>query len=245
MTRDLAVLLVVTLSLLGTALLADPLTVTDGYVGAQPTHSSYNGADVIGNSSVFDIAALQFFRNGDEWVFRVITPFPSHVGTPAAYGAILGDLFLSTDGWNPYGTAPYAGDNSTNGESWEYVLRRGDGGLAHLYQVLAGGIQLSDDYFDSSHYIFRAGQEVRYAPLNGQSALKTGSWTGTAEYLEFRIDPTGTPLAGATQLGFHWTMSCGNDVIEGLVAVPEPGVLTLLAGGLLGVLAAGARRAAR
>ncbi len=38
----------------------------------------------------------------------------------------------------------------------------------------------------------------------------------------------------------HWTMSCGNDVLEGSANVPEPSALLLLAVGLLGLL--GGRR---
>lgn len=230
------------LGLLGTTLWADPIIVADQYVGAQPTRPSYNGWDVIGKPSVFGVEAVQFFQSGDEWIFRVITPFYGYVGTPSAYGAIPGDLFLSTDGWNPFGTAPYAGDDSTNGETWEYVLRWDEGGILQLFAVLPDGIRLSNSYFDASRYIFRANQEVRYMPGGGQPVLGSGSWTGTADYLEFRINPSGTPLAGISQLGVHWTMSCGNDVVEGLVVVPEPGVLTLLAGGLLGILAAGTGR---
>ena len=29
-------------------------------------------------------------------------------------------------------------------------------------------------------------------------------------------------------LGFHWTMQCGNDVIEGAAPVPEPATMLLL-----------------
>ncbi|MEJ2694145.1 MAG: PEP-CTERM sorting domain-containing protein [Candidatus Thiodiazotropha sp.] len=38
----------------------------------------------------------------------------------------------------------------------------------------------------------------------------------------------------------HWTMSCGNDVVEGSADVPEPNALLLMAIGLLGLL--GGRR---
>ena len=46
-------------------------------------------------------------------------------------------------------------------------------------------------------------------------------------------------LAGKT-LGLHWTMDCGNDVVEGQVtvppSVPEPSAIVLLAFGLAGLV---------
>ncbi len=43
-----------------------------------------------------------------------------------------------------------------------------------------------------------------------------------------------------TSITAHWTMSCGNDVVEGTANVPEPSTLLLLAGGLFGLI--GGRR---
>jgi hypothetical protein len=46
-------------------------------------------------------------------------------------------------------------------------------------------------------------------------------------------------------IGLHWTMSCGNDVIEGAFdpgIVPEPSTVILLGLGLLGVVGIGRKR---
>ncbi|MBN1841875.1 MAG: PEP-CTERM sorting domain-containing protein [Deltaproteobacteria bacterium] len=48
----------------------------------------------------------------------------------------------------------------------------------------------------------------------------------------FDIDITGLPWS-LEELGFHWTMTCANDVIEGAAPVPEPATMLLLGTGLV------------
>jgi len=49
-----------------------------------------------------------------------------------------------------------------------------------------------------------------------------------------------------SEFGFHWTMTCANDVIEGGTApVPEPATMLLFAAGLIGLAAAGRKRLRR
>ena len=57
----------------------------------------------------------------------------------------------------------------------------------------------------------------------------------TDDFLRFTIDYS--YLGDVSELGFHYTMTCGNDVIEGGVSVPEPATLLLLGSGLIVVAA--------
>ena len=52
---------------------------------------------------------------------------------------------------------------------------------------------------------------------------------------------TGFP-AGIQNIAAHWTMSCGNDVIEGCSPVPEPQTLLLMGIGLLGLAFVGRKK---
>ncbi|MAW28856.1 MAG: hypothetical protein CMP98_08655 [Gammaproteobacteria bacterium] len=40
--------------------------------------------------------------------------------------------------------------------------------------------------------------------------------------LVFELDIAGTLIANESELGLHWTMAGGNDIIEGLARLPAP-----------------------
>jgi hypothetical protein len=161
------------------------------------------------------------------------------------YQTALGDLFISTDGWNPAGTAPrYEEDNFySGGECWEYALVMDShspnpgqselSGIVSLYAVSENkNIVLSSA---PSGYVYRYGQEVQYKATDIDTVLATGEWSignwgapDADDFLRFVID-----YDFGDKLGFHWTMTCGNDVIEGAAPVPEPATMLLLGTGLV------------
>jgi hypothetical protein len=211
-----------------TVVQAYPITITDNYVGATPTHSSYTGRDVIGEAGLFDISRMEVSYSGSTLTVDIFSRYLNNVG---AYSTALGDLFISTDGWNPAGTAPYAGDNFSNGEQWEFALDlvgTGTQGDANLFATNQGAIGLSDA---PPGYIYRDGQEAFFSPFANADISALGSWAilglasqdDTDDYLRLVINNWNF----GTDLGFHWTMSCGNDVIEGGASIPEPSTLLL------------------
>ncbi len=239
---------------------ADSVTISDGYVGAAPTSGLYTGVDRIGDVTEYDVSSLTASYDNGSFDLRIDSSYMDNVGSD---GTRLGDVFLSSNGWSPHGSAPYIYDASTNGEIWEYALVLDDptsttGGTVYLYEIAGGSRAPSNGVVGlsgaPSGYIYRAGQEVDFTPSANVSALASGTWSltngpGNADHMDLHIDYAGLLAAGSTSLGIHWTMSCGNDVIEGAIPVspvPEPGSAVLVLMGLVGVLwVTERRRAAR
>lgn len=227
---------------------ANALIISDTYWGADPTHGA--DRDVVGDAPLFDISRMEVSFKADGMYVDIYTRYLDNIG--ACYTQ-LGDLFISTDGWDPAGSGPhYVEDNADNSdaEDWEYVLVLSDRdggsqfGDAFLYAlghnpVLSGA---------PSGYAYRKGQEVRYEAGSSEVRAATGSWSinnlggsDDDDFLSFFVDFAG--FDGISEFGFHWTMSCANDVIEGGAApVPEPATMLLFGTGLIGLSVTGRKK---
>jgi hypothetical protein len=138
----------------------------------------------------------------------------------------------------------YAGDLALgfNGGDYEYAVDFGlvtkddDGdnvGLGSGNQDQAGLYSVSewnnDIYFDvSSPFAMDEGSLL--SSIENEAGSEGDSFY---RVVSFDLDVLGFEVE---RFSAHWTMSCGNDVVEGSADVPEPSPSLLLLGGLLALL---------
>ena len=216
--------LITTLLFLTVAAHAPAAVIDDNYIGSD----DHGYGDRIGVSR-YEVQNMDVSFASGFMTVRVNTNF-SEAADP--YGIQFGDLFISSNGWNPNGSAPYMSDNAATGEDWEFVFDTSAGSLF-------GGdfsINLSEDLINPA-WTFRNGQEVQRR--DGGTALSGSavdlSHAGAGGYVEYNILLSSLGIASLDEIGLKWGMSCANDTIEGAVSVPEASSLSLLAIALLGL----------
>ncbi len=237
-------------------------------------NDTYRGGDGHGYGDVVSGAGVTMFNvdgmdaslSGSQLTVTVYTNFAGNAGvepglTKNGTGIGYGDLFLST-GWAPHGSGTYDADNAANGNHWTYAFSldnalSNSGGNGTVFALGAGNNSnhnpdvLLSNYFINCHgrCVYRDGQEVAVDRSLATATNNTGSWIVGDGFLSFSFDTTGLDL-DPRNFGFHWSMYCGNDVIEGLGAatsVPEPAPagMFMLGIGLIGLGVMRQRQTAR
>ena len=237
--RNLAAVLV--LGLLSAAN-ASALVIEDNYTGGYdpivfPTYGV--SRDVIGSKSVYQVYSMDVTTAGSIMSVTINTDFiasnPLNTG-----GFQAGDLFISSDGWTPYGTGKYDEDDHFNGTTWEYAFDTSAGNLVAINDE-------SDFDLVEAGECCRIGQEVLVnggtdtgaaISFSGPVASNSGIWD--YEYT-YSFDYTVLGLGPDDVIGLHWAETCGNDVIEGQYqipsfSVPEPGTAFLLLSGMIALV---------
>lgn len=235
---------------------AVPQTITDSFIGGRPNYvagpgtivpgnyldtirNTYQNNDVIGNPAQFDVDSMTVEFSGSNILSVVIhTNFVDNIGLR---GVGLGDLFIS-DGWNP--TADTRNDFAGTGTDWQTVVhldnRYANSGSLNVYDIIDSNVVLSwaQTPAPGNVAVYRGEQEVAYN-AGQQLSMGSGSWAidtvANTLTLNIAFNQNFSDIGG-TVWGFHWGMTCGNDIIEGAAStsVPEPSTIALLLAGVCG-----------
>jgi hypothetical protein len=216
------------------------------YWGGVSWNGNPSGQDVIGNA--FDVDGMNVRITGSTMTVEVIGPYFPYGGGPGNDG----DLYFSSKGWKHTADSPhFASDTFTSAEGWDYVI-----GVKQKEVIIDGirsfvpvtGVYKLDftenlpdmndlQYTTVTLGILSAGRALQAWKGGYGDFVETA--TVTPDYLNSMLTYTFdiSFLADPNNMGFHWTMYCGNDVVEGegSTRVPEPRSLFLLGLGLVGL----------
>ncbi len=144
-----------------------------------------------------------------------------------------GDLALSFNGAT-------IGDAAT----YEYAIDFGTYGTdtAGLYAVSTWSDVIYPLHAISNPLAMTSGSLISALALDMGSGI-AGAQTSYFVKATFNIADLGLSDLDLNNIDVHWTMSCGNDAIDGYINVPEPGSLLLVGTALLGLV--GSRRIKR
>jgi len=222
-------------------------TIIDTYWGGTVQHASSTAyGDVIG-APYFNVDSMTVTRSGNAWSVAITGAYFGNYLNPAVDGGLPsrlgpGDLYINSTGWSatqgPAGH--YETDTFNPSEGWNYVVTNVDGNWG-LYRLDYSTIVPTTvaPQLDPDRYVFRNTQAWRGG---ADDYIGAATYAVSSAGLIFTFN-TGNEYF-ADDVGFHWTMQCGNDVIEGKahVSVPESGTMILLGTGLVGLAGYGRKR---
>lgn len=194
-------------------------------VGGQAFDAEFLFYKVEGNSLTvglqtgFDIIdGMQTYSDGrDYFAGDIALSFDGADGSPSSYEYGIDFGFL-TKGWS--GAEVDSGDDSTGIDAAGLYAVDGWSNDVYRGHHISDPFAIDDGSFD-------------------RSITSTSGSSGTSHYRTATFDLTGLVSTNDPfDLDAHWTMSCGNDYIDGHaddVSVPEPESIALLALGLIGL----------
>jgi hypothetical protein len=176
------------------------------YVNIKP--SGYS--DVIGRRSAVD--QMEVTMNNDIVTVKITGPYFFNYmhNLKRTRDAPPGDLYISSQGWKVSGFPPYNKDIFEASEGWDYVVSFEN---KKVYKLKFSDIIMTSALPYVSKY--RAHQAWRGG--YGE-AVDDAEVILTDNGLTFIFSVRNMVLR--SEIGVHWTMKCGNDIIEGSASLP-------------------------
>ena len=181
------------------------------YVNIKP--SGYG--DVIGRRSAVD--QMEVTMDNDIMTVKITGPyFFNYVhNLKRTQDAPPGDLYISSKGWKVSGTAPYNKDIFEASEGWDYVVSFEN---KKVYKLKFSDIVMTSALPYVSKYRAQQAWRGGYG-----EAIDDAEVILTDQGLSFTFSVRNMTLR--SEIGVHWTMKCGNDIIEGSALIPPVAVV--------------------
>lgn len=176
------------------------------YVNIKP--SMYT--DVIGRRSAVD--QMEVLMQNDVLTVTISGPYFYNYkhNIKRTQDASPGDLYISSKGWKVSGSPPFTKDTFEAAEGWDYVVSFQNKKVYKLdfsTIIMTSALPYTMKY--RAHQAWRGGYGEYVDEANvilDESSLK---FIFSVRNMELQHE-----------IGMHWTMKCGNDIIEGAAALP-------------------------
>jgi hypothetical protein len=208
-----------------------------GYFSSEDnvTASGYVGPGVGGQA--YDVERLGLYVDSTTVYFGLQTGFPVHLAEEPVHHYEPGDFAINVDADGFY---EYAIDYTVSGNAVTYNLV--DMSLATWINPVIGAHASSSPWeasYGSGDIVLTWTETTGF----GSGNYSVSPANGLSYVLEGAFALSNLSYYSGGDIGIHWTMECGNDVLNHTTTpVPEPATMLLLGTGLIGLAGMGRKK---